>query len=188
MHPLCMRPIRPILPHVLRFCSALQSVLASPLRVSAAAVHPQQRTDSGRCKFALEMACQSTCGLRTGQRLPSRPKFDEDDERAQSPGAHDAPSSGVPGSSNDGAGGVARAPSERSEGSSEVPHARPVPRRRAPPQQSADGVWISTSQGYAFHKIGCGKLNQSTGVTEVTRTVAIERGYRACRICKPDGC
>eukprot|EP00439_Symbiodinium_sp_Y106_P069179 s3370_g11.t2 len=50
----------------------------------------------------------------------SRPKFDEDDERAQNPGAHDAPSSGVPGSSNDGPGGVARAPSERSEGSSEV--------------------------------------------------------------------
>ena len=75
MHPLCMRPIRPILPHVLRFCSALQSVLASPLRVSAAAVHPQQRTDSGRCKFALEMACQSTCGLRTGQRLSRGPSL-----------------------------------------------------------------------------------------------------------------
>ena len=104
----------------------------------------------------------------------SRPKFDEDDERAQSPGAHDAPSSGVPGSSNDGPGGVARAPSERSEGSSEVPHARPVPRRRAPPQQSADGVWISTSQGYAFHKIGCGKLNQSAYANLMDAKTALE--------------
>ncbi|CAE7566837.1 RE1 [Symbiodinium sp. CCMP2592] len=110
----------------------------------------------------------------------SRPKLDDDDERAQSPGAHEV-HAGRPGSSSD----VLRSNSEASERSEKIPRACPIPQRRVPQTRSADGVWISTSQGYAYHKATCGKLNQSLGVTEVSRAVAEERGYRACRICKP---
>ncbi|CAE7041880.1 unnamed protein product [Symbiodinium sp. CCMP2592] len=110
----------------------------------------------------------------------SRPKIEDDDERAQSPGAHEV-HAGRPGSSND----VLRSNSEASGRSERIPKARPIPQRRVPQARSADGVWISTSQGYAYHKATCGKLNQSLGVTEVSRAVAEERGYRACRICKP---
>ena len=145
---------------------------------------------SGRDRAAVQPARDARPGTQVRGARPktaTRPKVEEDDERAQSPGAHDAPSSssGVPGSSSDKPRGKDRAPGEHSAGSTEIPNARQVPRHRAPPPQHEDGVWISTSQGYAFHKIGCGKLNQSTGVTEVTRAVAIEKGYRACRICKP---
>ncbi|CAE7730403.1 RE2 [Symbiodinium sp. CCMP2592] len=110
----------------------------------------------------------------------SRPKIEDDDERAQSPGAHEV-HAGRPGSSSD----VLRSNSEASGRSEKIPRARPIPQRRVPQARSADGVWISTSQGYAYHKATCGKLNQSLGVTEVSRAVAEERGYSACRICKP---
>ena len=48
-----------------------------------------------------------------------------------------------------------------------------------------DEVWVSGSQGYCYHKAGCGKLNQSHTVTSTTRSEAEARGYRGCRICHP---
>ena len=74
-----------------------------------------------------------------------------EDERAQSPGAHEAPRDNRPGSSTDGnlhvRVSVSRADSEQTERSSnEVPNARPIPRRRTRPQRHDDGVWVSTSQ------------------------------------------
>ena len=37
-----------------------------------------------------------------------------------------------------------------------------------------DVVWVSTSQGDTFH-VGCGKLNQLAGVTEITQSCNREK-------------
>ncbi|CAE7452725.1 unnamed protein product [Symbiodinium natans] len=68
------------------------------------------------------------------------------------------------------------AASESSEVIEEVPQARWRPKAAARPARVPD-VWVSTRQGYAFHRIACTKLKHSDGVTEISRREAVEKGY-----------
>ncbi|CAE7234246.1 unnamed protein product [Symbiodinium natans] len=76
------------------------------------------------------------------------------------------------------------AASESSEVIEEVPQARRRPKAAARPARVPD-VWVSTRQGYAFHRIACTKLKHSDGVTEISRREAVEKGYTPCRVCRP---
>ena len=69
----------------------------------------------------------------------------------------------------------------------QFPRARrePVRPKAKAGNRAGDEVQVSGSQGYCYHKAGCGKLNQCHTVTATTRGEAEARGYRACRICRP---
>ena len=84
--------------------------------------------------------------------------------------------------------GSASAPSVSGSASEhEFPRARrePVRPKAKALNRADDEVWVSGSQGYCYHKAGCGKLNQCHAVTSTTRREAEGRGYRGCRICRP---
>ncbi|OLP84192.1 hypothetical protein AK812_SmicGene34962 [Symbiodinium microadriaticum] len=160
---------------------------------------PRQRSQSGRAcdhvpqgaSSSADMTQINVAAMRGAKsKGRTRPKDHGDGERAQSPGAHDVGfdrwdrqlivscASGYHWKL-EGAGhlrlSVSHTPSERSRSESDVLRARPVPRRRVPASQLEDGVWASTSQGYAYDKATCGKLNQSSDVTEITRAKAAEK-------------
>ena len=166
---------------------------------------PRQRSQSGRAcdhvpqgaSSSADMTQINVAAMRGAKsKGRTRPKDHGDGERAQSPGAHDVGfdrwdrqlivscASGYHWKL-EGAGhlrlSVSHTPSERSRSESDVLRARPVPRRRVPASQLEDGVWASTSQGYAYDKATCGKLNQSSDVTEITRAKAAEKD----KTCKP---
>ncbi|CAE7496760.1 RE1 [Symbiodinium microadriaticum] len=84
--------------------------------------------------------------------------------------------------------GSAGAPSVSGSASEhELPRARrePVRPKAKALNRADDEVWVSGSQGYCYHKAGCGKLNQCHAVTSTKRSEAEARGYRGCRICRP---
>ena len=150
-----------------------------------------------------EVVAQSSPTPVRGARPKSvrKPVLTSDDERTMSPGAHDATSAahgghGMPVGSSDNPGSLsfhmplaganvsqARSSHSEAEGEDRVPHARRVSGRRAPP--AVDHVWVSASQGYAYHRESCNKLRQASSAVKIPRPKALEKGYRPCKICKP---
>ena len=68
-----------------------------------------------------------------------------------------------------------------------VPEGVPAARSKATPKAGArlDSVWTPRGGGKKYHRIGCGKLNCSHRVDEVTVAEARARGYTACKVCQP---
>jgi len=54
----------------------------------------------------------------------------------------------------------------------------------APPGDKDETVYI-TKRGCCYHKKNCGTLKRSKKIEEVKKSVAVKRGKRACKICKP---
>ena len=69
-----------------------------------------------------------------------------------------------------------------------VPEGVPAARSKAAPKQVArrlETVWIPRGGGKKYHRMGCGKLNCSHRVDELTVQDARARGFTACKVCQP---
>ena len=145
--------------------------------------HEQEDDDEPRVDCGERNA--SGCPASSSQEVPGRLNFNV----PLTPGTSvKLEVSSGDGSKHSNADGSASAPSVSGSASEhDFPCARREPvRPKAKAMNKADDeVWVSGSQGYCYHKAGCGKLNQSHTVTSTTRGEAETRGYRGCRICRP---
>jgi hypothetical protein len=53
-----------------------------------------------------------------------------------------------------------------------------------PPIQTDPVVWV-TQSGKKYHTESCRTIQKSKNLISMTKTEAIEKGYEACKICKP---
>ena len=147
---------------------------------------PRREDDDDEPRFASEDLTASGGPASSSHEVPGRLNFNV----PLTPGASvKLEVSSGDGSKHSTGGGSACASSVSGSASEheQIPRARrePVRPKAKALSRADDEVWVSGSQGYCYHKAGCGKLNQCNSVTSTTRGEAEARGYRGCRICRP---
>ena len=58
-------------------------------------------------------------------------------------------------------------------------------RRKPRVKEPVNPVWVAGEYGKKYHMIGCGKLNGSLEVSEMSEEEAIAKGMKPCSFCNP---